>query len=153
MKNIVDKFRFFQKAGYFFSNFREFFSKDVKIVPVVDEEMKKTLQEMKEISKEKESQNTLQTEKLQSHTETLEKIQTLCEENLSKSKLNEELFLRFDEKVTKNNEVLLFLLKISIIVAVLSVILNICLCGYIVNNINSRMDSPLLEFIENMEII
>ena len=66
MKNITDKFRFFQKAGYFLSNFKEFFSKDVKIVPVVDEDMKKTLNEMKEISQEKEAQSAMQAEKLQS---------------------------------------------------------------------------------------
>ena len=64
MKNITDKFRFFQKAGYFLSNFKEFFSKDVKIVPVVDEDMKKTLNEMKEISQEKDAQSAMQAEKL-----------------------------------------------------------------------------------------
>ena len=153
MKKIIDKFRFFQKASYFISNFKEFFSKDIKIVPVVDEEMKKTLQEMKEISKEKETQNTLQTEKLQSQMEILEEIKKLCDDNLSKSKVNEELLLRFEEKVDKNNEVFLFLLKIAIIALVLAVILNICLCVYVANNVNSRIDSPLQEFIENMEII
>ncbi len=153
MKNITDKFRFFQKAGYFLSNFKEFFSKDVKIVPVVDEDMKKTLNEMKEISQEKDAQSAMQAEKLQSQTETLEKVQKLCEENLAKAKVNEELLIRLDEKVDKNNETLLYLLKIAIVVSVVSVILNICLCAYVVNNINSRIDSPLQEFIENMEII
>lgn len=153
MKNITDKFRFFQKAGYFLSNFKEFFSKDVKIVPVVDEDMKKTLNEMKEISQEKDAQSAMQAEKLQSQTETLEKVQKLCEENLAKATVNEELLIRLDEKVDKNNETLLYLLKIAIVVSVVSVILNICLCSYVVNNINSRIDSPLQEFIENMEII
>ena len=153
MKNITDKFRFFQKAGYFLSNFKEFFSKDVKIVPVVDEDMKKTLNEMKEISQEKEAQSAMQAEKLQSQTETLEKVQKLCEENVAKAKVNEELLIRLDEKVDKNNETLLYLLKIAIVVSVVSVILNICLCAYVFNNINSRIDSPLQEFIENMEII
>ena len=153
MKNITDKFRFFQKAGYFLSNFKEFFSKDVKIVPVVDEDMKKTLNEMKEISQEKDAQSAMQAEKLQSQTETLEKVQKLCEENLAKATVNEELLIRLDEKVDKNNETLLYLLKIAIVVSVVSVILNICLCAYVVININSRKDSPLQEFIENMEII
>ena len=150
---IMSKFRFFQKAGYFIANFKEFFSKDVKMIPVVDEEIKKTLNEMKEISRENESHTAIQTERLQSQIEILEDIQKLSEENLYKSNVGEELLIHLNEKIDKNNETILSLLKIAVVVSVVSVILNICLCVYIVNNINSHIDSPLQEFIKNMEII
>lgn len=147
MKNFYDAFSIFNKVKKTFTDLKCRLTKDIKIVPVVDEDIKKTLKEVKEI------QNAIQTEHAQTQTDLSAKILKLAEESRSLAKNNEEILLNLTENLQNSYEYLARMIKIMFAISVISVILTTALSVYVIKNLSDKVDEPFQDIIENIQLL
>ncbi len=127
MEKLKNKLKNLFKIKEFYSVLKAKLTNDVKIVPIVDEKIQKTLEKVREYTEKKDTQSSLQTEELQKQTDIIAEIKKTTAINTEYAQKNYELTQALVEATERHLGETIKLSKIALGLSIASIIISITL--------------------------